>query len=80
MSPEQVENWLRKFDNIAKSQDVELPRAYCVPAKKPVKLSGADIAKMRHMRREGFTITEISRAVKCTWRTAWSHTKASVRN
>jgi hypothetical protein len=46
MSPEQVENWLRKFDNIAKSQDIKSACAYRVPAKKPVKLNGADIVKM----------------------------------
>lgn len=33
------------------------------------------IAQMKRMRMEGFTIGEIARATKVTWRTAWKHFK-----
>lgn len=75
MSPEQIENWLRQFEGVAKVKESPAPKPYRAPSKPYARLSGATIAKMRHMRREGFTITEIARAGKCTWRTAWAQTK-----
>ncbi len=50
-------------------------RPACVSPKYRAPLDAATVAKMRHMRREGFTISECARAGKCTWRTAWARTK-----
>jgi hypothetical protein len=74
MTPDDIEKWLRKLDeaNAAAHAPKEITR---VPAKYRAPLDPATLAKMRHMRREGFTITEIARAAKCTWRTAWARTK-----
>lgn len=46
-----------------------------LPPKYRSPLTSAEIVKMRHMRREGFTITQIARAVRCTWGTACKKTK-----
>lgn len=75
MTPEQIENWLRQFENLPRDGKDDAPRAACVKAKRPVKLSAKDIARMRHMRREGFTIENIAHAVRCSWGTACKWTK-----
>lgn len=70
MTPEQIENWLRQFENLPRDASEDTPRTGCVTPKRPVKLSAKDIAQMRHMRREGFVIDDIARAFKCSWETA----------
>lgn len=72
MDPEKIEQWLRAFSEApvnAPRPRRQLPAAYRPP------LDSATVAKMRHMRREGFTIGDIARAVRCSWRTALERTK-----
>jgi hypothetical protein len=74
MTPEQIEKWLAELDaaSAAKHAPKELTR---ITPKYRAPLDVATVEKMRQMRREGFTITEIAGAAKCTWRTAWARTK-----
>jgi SOS response regulatory protein OraA/RecX len=74
MTPEQIEKWLAELDaaSAAKNAPKEITR---ITPKYRAPLDAATVAKMRHMRREGFTIGDIARAAKCTWRTAWARTK-----
>ena len=73
MTPEQIETWLKKLDE-ASAYEKPKESTRITPKYRPP-LDAATIARMRHMRREGFTITDIARAAKCTWRTAWARTK-----
>lgn len=72
MTPEEIEKWLKGLDAASAHEPNEITRI--TPKYRPP-LDAATVAKMRHMRREGFTITQIARAAKCTWRTAWARTK-----
>lgn len=72
MDPEKIEQWLREISQAP--DDAPRPRRKLPAAYRPP-LDPATVAKMRHMRREGFTIGDIARAVRCSWRTALERTK-----
>lgn len=74
MTPEKIEKWLAEFD--AASAAKYAPRKITrITPKYRAPLDAATVAKMRHMRREGFTIGDIARAVRCSWNTAFRQTK-----